>query len=148
MLLTGKQPASMTRIVDGPHVVKWVAERAGIFDPGAAVGLGVERNGELIAGVIFNDFNGASACIHVASDGSKCWLNRDFLFFVFHYAFEQVKVKRLTGIVAEGNTAARKFDEHLGFVEECRLKDAHPTGDLIIYRMFLGDCRFLKRERK
>jgi RimJ/RimL family protein N-acetyltransferase len=55
----------------------------------------------------------------------------------------QLGVKRITGIVAESNLAARKFDEHIGFVLETRLKDAHPQGDLLIYVMTPDQCRWL-----
>jgi RimJ/RimL family protein N-acetyltransferase len=63
---------------------------------------------------------------------------------VFDYPFNQAKVKRITGLVGEGNIEARKFDEHIGFKLEARLAGAHPTGDLLIYVMRREDCRFLR----
>lgn len=134
----------MKRVVQGLPVVRWVENNAGGRFGDSATGLGLEtEDGRLVAAVAFNDFNGANMCIHVASDGSKNWLNKHFLKCVFDYAFNHCKVKRLTGIVPSSNIAARRFDEHLGFVEEARLKDAHPDGDLILYRMRKEDCRFL-----
>ena len=134
----------MKRIVIGQPVVAWVAahtQEYGNF--GASVGLGIEQDGHLIAGVVFSDYNGANILMHVASDGSKRWMTREFLWMVFDYAFNQAKVKRITGLVGEGNIEARKFDEHIGFRLETTLKDAHPTGDMLVYVMRREDCRWL-----
>jgi RimJ/RimL family protein N-acetyltransferase len=98
----------------------------------------------MIAGVVFSDFNGVNINMHVASDGSRRWLTKEFLRVVFDYPFNQAKVKRVTGLVGEGNIEARKFDEHIGFKLEARLAGAHPTGDLLIYVMRREDCRFLR----
>ena len=135
----------MKRIVIGQSVVSWVATRTQEFGNfGASVGFGVEENGRLIAGVVFSDYNGVNIQMHVASDGSRNWMTRELLWMVFDYAFNQAKVKRITGLVGEGNIEARNFDEHIGFVVETTLESAHPTGNLIVYKMFREDCRWLK----
>ena len=155
----------MKRIIIGQSVVEWVARHTGEFgNYGAAVGFGVEDLGPLIpcgtyipplnlapnpppaiiAGVVFNDYNGVNMNMHVASDGSKRWMTRELLWMVFDYAFNQAKVERLTGLVGEKNWQARKFDEHVGFTQETTLARAHPDGRLIVYRMFREDCRWLK----
>lgn len=124
-------------------MVEWVAKRTNDFgNYGAAVGIGFERDGGLIAGVVYNEFNGVNICMHVASDGSKRWLTREYLRACFDYPFHQAKVKRVTGLVGEGNHEARRFDEHLGFKLETRLKGAHPTGDLLVYVMWREDCKY------
>jgi len=132
-------------IVLGHEVVRWVAAQTnehGNF--GAAVGIGWGREGRLVAGVVFNEFNGVNIQMHVASDGSRHWMTRQYLWTCFDYPFNQAKVKRITGLVGEGNWQARRFDEHLGFVLEATLEGAHPTGNLLIYRMWKADCRFLR----
>jgi RimJ/RimL family protein N-acetyltransferase len=140
----------MKKIVIGPHVVEWVAKRTnehGNF--GAAIGIGLEQDGQLIAGVAFSDWNGVNVSMHVASDGSRRWLSREYLYVCFDYAFRTAGVRRITGLVGEGNAEARRFDEHIGFKEEARLKGAHPTGDLIVYAMWRHECRWLKlKDRK
>lgn len=134
----------MKQIVIGQSVVEWVAKRTGEYgNYGAAVGFGIEENGQLIAGVVFNEYNGANMNMHVASDGSKQWMTRKLLWMVFDYAFNQAKVKRLTGLVGEGNVEAQLFDEHIGFRLETTLTDAHPTGDMLVYVMRREDCRWL-----
>jgi len=106
--------------------------------------IGLEEENELIAGVLFDHFNGASICMHVAAIPGCRWLTREYLWYCFHYPFMELGVKRITGLVPESNQAARRFDEHLGFTLETRLKEAHPEGDMLVYRMFKKDCRFLR----
>jgi RimJ/RimL family protein N-acetyltransferase len=83
--------------------------------------------------------------MHVASDGSRHWLSRDFLWHCFNYAFNTAGVNRCTALIGEGNTAAIRFDEKIGFQLETRLRGAHPTGDLLIYVMWRPQAeRWLK----
>lgn len=136
----------MRQVVTGQHVVEWVAKKTEEFGNfGAAVGIGMEREGKLIGGVALNDYNGANISMHVASDGTGHWMNYEFIWFCFYYAFKQSHVKRVTVVVSESNKASLKFVRHIGFSEEARLKDAHPDGDLIVFRMFEKDCRWLRR---
>lgn len=110
--------------------------------------IGLEENGELIAGVLFDYYNGASINMHVAAKPGRRWLTREFLHFCFWYPFEQLKVRRITGLVPASNRDARKFDEHLGFELEATLKDAAPDGDVLVYRLFRDQCRWLNLKVK
>lgn len=133
-------------IVFGQTVVDWVASRTSEFGSfGAATGIGVVRDGELIGGVVYNDWNGASVCMHCA--GGNGWLTRTLLWYAFDYPFNQLKVKRATALIGEGNTPARTLNEQLGFRYETRIRDAHPTGDMIVMEMRREWCRWLKLKR-
>lgn len=103
----------------------------------------MESDGELVAGVLFDNYNGRSMAMHVAGEGST-WLTRGYLRVAFTYAFEQMKVKKLIGLVDSSNEAARRFDEHLGFRLEARIADAAPQGDLLLYTMTAAECRYLE----
>ena len=130
-------------IVTGPEVVEWVAARTDEHgNYGSAVGIGWATAGGLVAGVVYNEYNDVNICMHVAAEG-RHWMTRQFLWTAFDYPFNQAKVARITGIVAEGDVSTRKFDEHLGFTLETRLKGAHPSGDLLIYVMWRQDCKWL-----
>lgn len=131
-----------TIVCDDERVCRFVSQQMNIDGWSAARGVGLEENGELIAGVVYDYWNGASICMHVAGIGKR-WLTREYLWYCFHYPFEELKVRRITGLVPESNMEARRFDEHLGFKLETRLKDAHPDGDILVYAMFREDCRFL-----
>lgn len=124
---------------------RWLCPRTGgRYVPGAGVYIGNEINGKLVAVVGYEDYNGASVRIHVAGEGH--WMTREFLWFAFYYPFEQMKVKKLIGLVAGTNERALKLDKHLGYVEEAVIKDAVPGGDLHILTMTKEQCRFLKRK--
>lgn len=115
----------------------------GSYVSGRGVGIGLEENGKLLAGVLYEDYNGASVLGHVAALPGKAWLNREFLWICFAYPFCQLHVKKIIGLVGEKNEAAREFDENLGFVLETALKDAHPDGSLLVYSMTREQCRWL-----
>jgi len=136
------------RIVVGEddRVGPWVCARVGGYPwvKGEATTVGLEHNGELVAGVTYDRWNGVSLMMHVASDGSKRWLNRRFLWFCFHYPFDQLGAKKVIGTVEATNHAALAFDKHLGFIEEGRLKDACPGGDLILLTMTPEQCRYIR----
>ena len=130
-------------IVIGEHVARWVAERTGgqYFD-GSGQGIGWVSDGELAAGVLFDNFTGRSVQMHVAA-ARKNWLSREFLRFCFWYPFEQLKVNKVVGLVDSSNGAALRFDLHLGFQQEAVIKDAGRTGDIIVLTMTRDQCRFI-----
>jgi len=139
------------RLAIGQPVVEWVARRTNEFGNfGAAVGIGLERFDEgkwgLIAGVVYSDFNGVNVNMHVASDGSRNWMTKEYLWTCFDYPFNQAKVNRITGLVGEGNVQARRFNERIGFELETRIKGAHPSGDLLIYVLWRKNCKWVNHE--
>jgi len=129
-------------------VAKWVASRMPIFEfgstPYTALGL-MNQAGMIIAGCVYQNYTKADIHMHVAALPDKRWLNRPFLGECFRYPFEQLGCKRVTGLVPSKNTDAQRFDEHLGFIYEGRIRQILPDGDdLIIYGMLREECRFLK----
>ncbi len=105
--------------------------------------IGLREDGALVAGVVYEGFNGVNCWMHVAGIGSR-WLVRMYLHACFHYAFVTCGLQRVSGYVNASNAAARRFDEHLGFREEARLKSAAPDGgDVILYVMWRKDCRYV-----
>lgn len=108
-------------------------------------GLGLERDGELVAGVLYENWSGPNVWMHVAAVPGSRWLNREFLRYCFHYPFMELGCSRVSGYVEASNEAARRFDEHLGFKPEAVLKGAATDGgDVILYVMWRDECRFLK----
>lgn len=106
--------------------------------------IGLRRDGELVAGAVYEGFNGRNIWVHLAGLPGRSWLNRGFLQAGFRYPFDMCGVDRLSGYVNASNADARRFDEHVGFTEEARLKGAAPDGgDVILYVMWRKDCHFL-----
>lgn len=122
----------------------WFADKQGIeYLPNAMQYIGLFGDGQILSVCAFDNFNGANINMHIASVPGKRWLTREYLWYCFFYPFEQLKVRRVTGLVAASNLQARKFDENLGFTLEATLKDAHPDGDLLVYKMTADQCRWL-----
>lgn len=133
-------------LVIGPEVVKWVAARTNEFGSfGTDIGIGWARSGRLVAGVAYADWNGPNVVCHIASDGSRRWATREYLRTIFDYPFNQLKCRRITVCVGEGNRDSRRFVRHLGFTHESTLEGAHPSGDLLVYRLWRRDCRYLEK---
>lgn len=131
-------------IFDADAVGPWVASRVkGMsYYPGTSTAIGRVKDGQIVAGVLYQDHNGPNIYAHIAIDPGG--MNRQFLSIIFDYPFNQLKVDRITGLVADSNMAARRLDEHLGFELEATLHGAHPDGDLRIYKMTRDMCRWIK----
>jgi RimJ/RimL family protein N-acetyltransferase len=131
------------------RVVKWVSDRieAELISP-TAVGIGLEKDGELVGGVIYDWYTGPSITAHVAGSPGRYWGNRDFLWRVFAYPFLQLQCNRITGFVRADNFEAQRLDEHLGFKREGVLRQANRDGtDMIVYGMLKDECRFLRMKK-
>jgi len=101
------------------------------------------KDGRLLGGVIYTNYTGASITMHTAGF-DPAWVNRDMLWVCFHYPFVQLKCNKLFGQVPAWNVKALEFDLHLGFKEECIIRDVYPEGDMILLSMRKEDCRWLK----
>jgi RimJ/RimL family protein N-acetyltransferase len=129
------------------RVAQWVAGRMPIFEfgssPYTAIGLANET-GALLAGVVYQNYTKTDIHMHTAALPGKRWLCRAFLGEGFRYPFEQLGCARVTALVPGKNTVAQRFDEHLGFTLEGRVRKILPDGDdLIIYGMLREECRWL-----
>lgn len=134
-------------LVVGKGVVEWIAKRTGEFNCfGTDIGIGWKKNGEIVAGVAYANWNGVNVECHIASDGSRRWMTREYLWAIFNYPYCQLKAKRITVCIGEGNTASRNFVVHLGFDLETTLQAAHKSGDIYIYRMWQKDCRWISQD--
>ena len=136
----------MKRIITEPKeaIAQFVAR--GIDGHSADIGkyaaIGLEQDGKLIAGVVYYGLNGN--CITASIHGIGNWPTREFLWYMFHYPFVEVGVKRITATVETCNEKSHNFVKHLGFTPEATLQLAGRHGDIHIYRMFPQDCKWLK----
>lgn len=129
-------------IISGLHVGLWVAEQTnGCFSAETCTALGLENSKrQIIAGVIYENWNRRSVVAHMAITGR---LTRKFISAIFRYPFEQCGVHKVILPVSSANVKSNRFVRHLGFTEECRIRDADPGGDIILYTLEKSACRFL-----
>jgi RimJ/RimL family protein N-acetyltransferase len=106
-------------------------------------GLVNKKNGVIVAAEIYDDYNGNNVICHIASDGSKRWLNRWFLHEMFKHPFITLGCERITVWIDATNIDSLKFVTNLGFRREAVLERAGRDGhDVMIYRMFRRECRY------
>lgn len=138
--------ASDAIVMDTLGVLRFVKQYVQVAASEAMVGIGLERDGQLIAGVIIESYTGKAVWMHVAAIPGRRWVTRRLIAAVFGYIFGQLACTHVFGWVPAENEDARRFDEHLGFKHVNTLEGAGMDGgDVLIYRMNRADCRFLAR---
>jgi RimJ/RimL family protein N-acetyltransferase len=131
--------------LDASIVGPWVCDRAGgTWTPGRGTAIGKINTltGELQAGVLYEDWNGANIVMHIAAEGN--WATKKFLGVMFDYPFNQVKARRITVGICSTNKKCIQLVERMGFTLEYKLAQATPSGDLHLFRMFRNECKYLE----
>lgn len=123
------------------EIGRWVAAQMdGHFSEDNASAIGLIRDGKIVAGVIYENCNGRSVVCHLAIVGQ---VNKSFLRVTTGYAFEALGVDKIIGPISSANEKSIKAAKTIGFVEEARITNAAPNGDLILFTMTANQCRFL-----
>lgn len=121
-------------------MVEWSKNHGGA---GAAfTAFGLEIDGELIAAVVYDNYQEASVSAHLTIREGAI-VTQDFIWYAFYYPFNELKVNKLLGFVASENKKALSLYARLGFVEEYRIPGAALGGDLVVISMTRQQCRFL-----
>jgi hypothetical protein len=128
--------------LDKMAVGTWVARQVnGIFTPENSTCIGLlDEDGNVVAGVWYEAYTKTSIITHIAVEGR---MSKKFLSVIFDYPFVQLGVDKLIGPTNSSNENAMRFIQKLGFVEEARIKDAFPDGDMVLFTMTKSKCRFL-----
>ena len=126
------------------RIGKWIESMDGGHWRAGAVCVGLEKNGEIVAGVMFDWFNGA--CIYVSIAAKH--LTRHFLWFCCYYVFHQLNANVMLGLVAPDNQKSKKLCERTGFRLVSAIPKAHPNGDQLIYAMYKDDCKWLRNKHE
>jgi RimJ/RimL family protein N-acetyltransferase len=129
-------------IVGGEQVGHWVARRIrGGYFAERSKAIGLECNGELIAGVIYENWNHQSIWCHIAIEGR---ITPAYLAAIFDYPFNVAQVEKIIVPVGSDNTQSLKMVKKMGFVEEGRIKDGRPDGDIVFLTLARDSCRYIK----
>lgn len=128
------------------QLLPWAQERIGVIFRTDAKTIGLERDGSLVAVVVYDGFSECDCNMHIASDGTRAWMSKSLLLSAFAYPFVQLGLLRVTGLVPASNEEALAFDENLGFVREGYHPKAGPAGaDLISLGLLREHCRFIPK---
>lgn len=149
--MESNQDAMTTRIIYGEEdrLLPWAAERIGLPSfRRDAYSIGLERDGDLCAVVVFDTFSQCDVHMHIASDGSGRWMNKELLIRSFAFPFVQLGLRRITGMVPSKNARAIAFDENLGFEREGLCRDALPDDDIVVMGLLRKNCRFIAKEHR
>lgn len=103
-----------------------------------------EENDTLLAAVVYENYTGEGGSIeaHIGSFGPR-WLNRDFLYIIFDYPFNQLKCKQAFVRVKSKNEKSLNWCRSLGFKDYVTIEDVFPDDDMILLRMKRDECRYL-----
>jgi RimJ/RimL family protein N-acetyltransferase len=131
-------------LVQGEFVARWVMEKVGSYTEGMTA-IGWEKDGIIVAGTAFENWNGNNMFGHQRIDSSP---TKSYWIAVINYIFNQVKVKRFTATVEADNHKAISLNHKIGFVIETTLKDAGRNGDLLIMTPWPENCKMLNWSKK
>lgn len=130
------------RIVNGPQVGEWVvAQTEGHYAAEKSVAIGLERDGELVAGTVYENWNGESVVCHIA------WqrVTSAYLAAIYHYPYRVANVGKIIAPISSNHTRALALVSKMGFSEEARIRDAaHDSGDIVFLTQTPERCRFLE----
>jgi len=123
-------------------VGRWVFAHWGATPPDTARAIGVAKDGKLIGGVAYTNFNGASIEMHCA--GKPGWLTRQRIKVFFRYPFNNLNCKVVVAPVYRKNKEARRVIEGLGWKRPYRVPGYFRDDDLILYSMLKAECKWIK----
>jgi len=107
-------------------IASWVAARidhvrGGNF--GLCTSAGVVRNGDLVAGVVFNDWQPRHETLQVSiAASSNRWATRGVLIGLFGYAFQTAAANKLWATMPHDRPDVLVFNRKLGFRQEGTLR--------------------------
>lgn len=94
--------------------------------------------------VIYDHYEeGGSIQMHIAIDNPK-YVTRQAISAVFEYAFYQLGVKKVLGIVNSENDSSLTFTLRLGFQLETIIEDVYKMGNMYILSMTRQQCHWLR----
>ena len=128
-------------IWDSPEAVnQWVGQQGGGYAfPGSCTALGyVDETGRLTAGLVFSEANGAHCLVNLAINNGV--FPPSLLKAGLKYVFNQLKLKRLTFVIKEGNIPSIRLVRKLGATHEATLREADITGNMLIFALFPNNC--------
>jgi len=135
--------------INAPGAGEWIMKEAGgIFVPGYAHSLSTHDGDELLGGFVLSDFTGVCAGLHMAGKRPG-WATRDLIWMAHDYAFNQLGVRKLLGLVRSDNYHTLSIDLRAGWQVETLIRDMYGDGvHAFVLTMKPEHCRWLDHEPK
>lgn len=139
----------MIELTQHPILLSWAADILKVkFDASQAVWIshlkplgGGEIDVEAV--VVFTRFSTHNCEMSIATNGKKRWATRAFMRTCYRFAFEQLKLARITVVIEHDNETSLRMCRKLGHTEEGRLKHWFGDKDGILMRMTRQECKWL-----
>ena len=129
-------------IISGHDVGHWVAAQiGGFYNEASSQAIGLERDGEIVAGVIYESWNGKSITCHIAIERR---ISAEFLHVTTNYAFVTCGAYKVIAPVESNNHRSVRFVLSIGFVEEGRILNGCPGGDIMFFTLTADRCKYLQ----
>lgn len=126
-----------TRLVRDASVAEFVGGVIGVvFNPPLTC-IGIEKNGEIIGGVVFNCYEGKDIHISVAGKGAT----KGFLAEVGHYVYTVLGCERAT-VITEKPEVVRLAEKLGGSIEGLLRSHFGPGRDAFIVGILKSEYRF------
>lgn len=148
-----RQPESRSDLTQVGNVIfgadrqisAWVAERIPGFNlsPDARA-LGVIKGGQIVAGVVFEHWNGVHVEAAIAALPRSGWADRRTMRHLFSYPFRTLGCEAISASVASSNLPSLNLTTKMGFVPEAIIKyAAHDGSSLVVLKMFREHCKWI-----
>jgi hypothetical protein len=135
---------------DDERVKRFVAGHIDHFviDPKSRA-IGVQIGDDLVAGVVYERFNGFHVEASIAANPRAPWATRQVLHGIFAYPFLTLGCQAVTVTIASTNLESLNLATKLGFEVEALVRFAASDGStLIVLKMFANQCRWIRHDQE
>ena len=131
-------------VVDvGGQIAEFVAKGTGSAGWGPCSAFGVEKDGKLVQGIVFEQYTGSNVMIHIYGVPGEKWRNRAFWWLCSAYPFTQLGCDRITAFISESNSQAMRLAEHYGMERECVMEGAMYGANINVMVLWKNKSRWL-----
>ena len=132
------------------EVAEWVGRAIpGYIRSPDAKALGIIRDGRIVAGAVFERFNGVHCEVTITARPGVAWADRRTLFALYHYVFVQLDCLALSAVIPASNLPSLNLCTKLGFQPVAYVRFAAPDGGpLVILQQERDSCRWLSYGQK
>jgi RimJ/RimL family protein N-acetyltransferase len=131
-------------------ITQWCANQIpGFRISSEARAIGVIKGKELVAGVVYENWNGIHLEVSIAATVGSGWATRDTLRGLFAYPFLDLGCEWISVIVPSSNMPSLNLATKLGFSPEAIIRfAAHDQSDIIVLKLHRDFCRWIDHGQK